>query len=139
MTRIQYMGRDHQGLFLWQRILRFLLLFVALPIVLVRAATALGYGQAPDGVVPAPDDNFPFVLLIPYFIGTTLHFLKKMQEAAVSFQAWFVQNGIMTVVSLAMGLGSLFGTWAMANHGGFSPVTPATWLAVFWMGFGADA
>lgn len=107
-------------------------------LILIPIATFTLYAQTTDPAAPA---DVPYVLFVPYLLGIIVHWGKKytMDGVTANLWTWITQNFFSTIVSVVIGIGSLATMYGTDGHGGLFPVTVASWVAAFWVGFGSDS
>jgi predicted MFS family arabinose efflux permease len=89
----------------------------------------------------APSAMFPIILFVPYALGVLVHWAKKWKEDSVqnSFGSWFFTNIGLTIGTTIAGVASIWAIYSQVGNGGLYPVTLGSWLAVFYIGLGADS
>lgn len=123
-----------------------ILLLVMMVVISIDVALIGNIVFAQDDTLPGGDPTipaepvFPYILLIPYFIGTFVHWIKKyMENPNMTFINWFLKNIIWSISTIVAGIGSIWAMWLVSGHSGLYPVTIGSWIAVWWIGVGADS
>lgn len=112
-------------------------------LLLLLLVLGVGLAVAQPDVVPAEAPTFPLILLVPYLIGTVIHWLKKWTETklqtgtGISFGTWFGKDIVMTLVGLVAGVSTL---WALftANPEFYLAGNLGVWIQVIITGIAGD-
>lgn len=113
---------------------RFIVPFLMLMLVF---AVSLAQPDAPSA--EEATEFFPYILLIPYFVGIFLHWFKKyaLEGTGVGLFQWFISSFPWTVGSILGGFAAIYALYVM-NPAAYNPSNPASWFQVITVAWSFD-